>query len=106
MKKIMTFIAFTAFTTIAAAQQNTTAQDSMRRQVPGQTQRIDPTPVSAAPVDANTIRAKSETEFQATKRAKDKGSTQKVTTAERPVSDSIKDPKEVRPQVGHDKPSY
>lgn len=99
MKKLLTIALLIGCTAIASAQQN--------KQVTNDTLKAPQSPVQVQqPTSVNEPQAKSEAELQAVKRAKDKGRTQKVTTGERAVSDSVKKLKEVKPQIGHDKPSY
>ncbi|MGK4569185.1 hypothetical protein [Flavobacterium sp. 3HN19-14] len=95
MKKLFITAAFLAFSGIALAQQDGSVhQDQIQQQPPRETQQqIE----NAA--QRTAAQKKAESEFQAEKRAKDKGSTQKVTTAERHVSDSIKPVKQPKPQV-------
>ena len=97
MKKILITAAFLAFSGIALAQQNGQVdQDKIQQEPPREAQKqIE----NAAKRSAAQQQA--ESEFQAEKRAKDKGSTQKVTTAERHVSDSVKPVKQPKPQVQH-----
>jgi len=100
MKKLLITTIFIVFTTIASAQQNNRTNKDTLQPRPIESQQVQ------QPISVDEAQAKSKAEFQAVKRAKDKGSTQKVTTAERAVSDSVKKPKEVKPQISHDKPSY
>lgn len=110
MKKLIILAVFLISATISAQQKKVQAnQDTVQRQtqnqVPQQSVRSTGTEVRKA-ITTEDVKAKSEAEFQATKRAKDKGSTQKQTTAEQPVSDTVKGVKEINPQLQHDKPAY
>jgi len=100
VKNIRNLVAAAAFfmaLPMAAQQNGQVNQDELQQQPPRETQRELE---RAAKVDA--AKKKSDADFQAEKRAKDKGRTQKQTTAERPVSDSVKQPKEIKPQVQYE----
>ena len=95
MRKTLITAALLAFSGIALAQQNGQAdQDKIQQEPPRESQQqIE----NAA--KRSTAQKQAESEFQAEKRAKDKGSTQKVTTAERHISDSVQPVKQPKPQV-------
>ena len=100
MKKIFITAAFLAFSGIALAQQNGQAdQDKIQQEPPRETQQQVENAAQRNATQKSTPQQKAESEFQAEKRAKDKGSTQKVTTAERHVSDSVQPVKLPKPQV-------
>ncbi len=90
-------VAFFMALPMAAQQSGQVNQDELQQQPPRESKRELE---KAARVDA--AKKKSDADFQAEKRAKDKGRTQKQTTAERPVSDSVRQPKEIKPQVQHE----
>lgn len=90
--KTLAIIAALAICGICSAQQTGQPdQDKIQQEPPRETQRVIE---RASKTDA--IQRKAESEFQAEKQAKDKGRTQKQTTAEPAVSDTVrrvKDPK-------------
>ena len=110
MKKLILAGAFLLFSAAAMAQvdkdDDAQPNDDQLQQQPAREvrDRVETTAQRQATVQTNNSKVKSESEFQAEKRAKDKGRTQKQTSAERPVSDTVKRVRTPKPQIQDAKP--